>query len=206
MKATIQSQDLTRGEKILTFLYELGNGGRAKIRYEDIVAGLFKKYPHDFHLKGYPEYPDSGDLIHKPLYDFKKKGYLNAANKVFSLTERGVEYAKQLLIDSPTPSGSADDRLSRTAATELSRVKNLEGFGLFVKGEHSKLSDSDFYAYLGVTVRTQKNAFIGRVETMNAVVEELKHHVIDSLYLSIAKYHDYLMEKHKDVIDFFKKS
>lgn len=206
MKAAIKSQDLSRGEKILTFLYEFGDGGRAKIRYEDIVAGLFKKYPHDFHLKGYPEYPDSGDLIHKPLYDFKKKGYLNASNKIFSLTERGVEYAKQLLTGNPASSGSSDDRLSRTAATELARVKNLEGLGLFIKGEQNKLSDSDFYEYLGVTVRTQKNAFIGRVETMNTVLEELKHHVNDSLYLSIAKYHEFLIEKHKDVIDFFKKN
>ena len=206
MKTTTQSQDLSRGEKILTFLYEFGDGGRTKIRYEDIVAGLFKKYPHDFHLKGYPEYPDSGDLIHKPLYDFKKKGYLNAANKVFSLTERGVEHAKQLLSGSPVSSGSINERLSRSATTELSRVKNLEGFGLFAKGEQGKLSDTDFYAYLGVTVRTQKNTFIGRVETMNAIVEELGHHEVDSLYLAVRKYHDFLMEKHRDVIDFFKKS
>lgn len=204
MKTNLKSQGLSRGEKILTFLYEFGNGERTKIRYEDIVAGLFKKYPHDFHLKGYPEYPDSGDLIHKPLYDFKKKGFLNASNKVFSLTERGVEFAKQLL-DGNVPSGSADDRLSRSSTTELSRVKNLEGLDLFMSGEQSKLSDTDFYAYLGVTVRTQKNAFIGRLETMNATIDEVRHHM-DSPYLSIAKYHDFLMEKHKDVIDFFKKN
>ena len=88
--------NLSRGEKILLFLYEFGGGGRAKIRYEDIVVGLFKKYPHDFQLKGHAEYPDSGDMIHKPLYDFKKKGYVNAENKIFSLTDRGVELARQL--------------------------------------------------------------------------------------------------------------
>ncbi len=116
--------NLSRGEKILLFLYEYGNKGKARVRYEDIVVGVFKKYPTDFHLKGYKEYPDSGDLIHKPLYDFKKKGYVNAASKVFSLTDRGIEYAKQLggKGDAPT----TGDRLSRSASTEIVRVNLLK--------------------------------------------------------------------------------
>ena len=130
--------NLSRGEKILLFLYEFGEGGRAKIRYEDIVVGLFKKYPHDFQLKGHAEYPDSGDLIHKPLYDFKKKGYVNAENKIFSLTERGVELARQLSGKGKKTDDSTD-RLSRSAETEVSRLKSLEGFLLFVGGNKERL-------------------------------------------------------------------
>ncbi len=196
--------NLSRGEKILFFLYEFSKGGRTKIRYEDIVAGLFKKYPNDFQLKGYPEYPDSGDLIHKPLYDFKKKGYLNAANKVFSLTERGVEYASQLsgkkdLIE------NSEGRLSRSTHTEVSRVRNLEGFSLFLDAGKDKLSNGDFYSYFGVTVRTPKNAFLGRLETMNAVIDELKKYKNNDLYKTLIDYHNFLVTKHVDIIDFFKK-
>ena len=197
--------NLSRGEKILLFLYEFGEGGRAKIRYEDIVVGLFKKYPHDFQLKGHAEYPDSGDMIHKPLYDFKKKGYVNAENKIFSLTDRGVELARQLSSKGKVTKESKD-RLSRSAETEVSRVKFLEGFLLFVDGNKEHLSDNDFYNYLGVTVRTQKNSFIGRLETMNATIEELKRNSGDALYKNIISYHDFLVSRYGNIIDFFTKN
>ena len=189
-------------DKILLFLQEVGDAGRARLEYEDIVIGLFKKYPHDFHLRGYPEYPDSGGLIHKRLYDFKKKGYVNASNNIFSITERGIELAQKL---SGNEKENLTDRLPRSAETEVSRVKSLEGFGLFAKSESSKLSDNDFYSYLGVTVRTQKNAFIGRLETMKAVIDDLKTRSTNPLYAGIVLYHDFLFSKHRDVIDFFTK-
>lgn len=197
--------DLSKGEKILVFLYDFGNGNAVKVRYEDIVVGLFKKYPHDFHLKGYPEYPDTGDLIHKPLYDFKKKGYINAANKIFSLTERGLELA-QSLSGKNSNFENVTDRLSRSTETEVTRVKNLEGFSLFMGGKKDKLSDNDLYSYLGVTVRTQKNAFVGRLETMNAVMEEIRNQDRSDLYKSLLEYHEFLISKHKDIIEFFKKN
>ena len=195
--------ELSKNEKILLFLHEYGKGGKTRVRYEDIVVGLFKKYPQDFHLKGYTEYPDSGDLIHKPLYDFKKKGYINAVNKVFSLTERGVELAHQLEgKDSP----ASHDRLSRSTETEVSRVKTSEGFHLFAEGEKEKLSENDFYHYLGATARTQKNAFIGRLETMDAVVKELNGQNDNPLYAQVIAYHEYLTSKHADLITFFTKN
>lgn len=190
-------ENLSKAEKILLFLYDVGRGSSSKVRYEDIVAGLFKKYPQEFQLKGYPEYPDSGDLIHKPLYDFKKKGYVNAANKVFSLTDRGVEFAAQLSGKGSAP--VSDGRFSRSAETEVSRIKGLEGFALFVEGKTDDLSDNDLYNYLGVTVRTRGNAFIGRLKTMAAIVKELKERH-DPLCAKIADYHEHLMSKHKDTI------
>lgn len=199
------THNLSRAEKILVFMYKFSEGGRAKIQYEDIVAGLFKKYPQDFHLKGYTEYPDSGDMIHKPLYDFKKKGYVNAANKVFSLTERGVEFA-HMLSDKNSVSENNVNRLSRSAETEISRVKGLEGFSLFLQGKKEKLSDNDFYNYLCVTVRTQKNAFIGRLETMNAIIKELGKQNKRDLYGTLVDYHKFLMTKNANIIEFFKKN
>lgn len=187
----------------MLFLYEFGQGKKVRVRYEDIVMGVFKKFPTDFHLKGYPEYPDSGDLIHKPLYDFKKKGYVNAESKVFSLTVRGIELAEQLSKKNNGGSAGAGDRLSRSTETEFARVKESEGFSLFSEGKKESLSDNDFYNYLGVTVRTQKNAFIGRLNTMQAVADELKKRGGDPVSSKIVAYHDYVMEKYKNIVDFF---
>jgi hypothetical protein len=202
----MENSPLSRSEKILLFLYEHGKGKPTKVRYEDIVVGVFKKHPHDFHLKGYTEYPDSGDMIHKPLYDAKKKGYVQAASKIFSLTERGMEFAKQLAAGGGRIEEISKDRLSRTAEVELSRVKASEGFELFAKGEKHRLADNDFYDYLGVTVRTQKNAFVGRVNTMNAVVEELKRHEGNAVATKMVEYHDFLMTKNKATLEFFTSS
>lgn len=200
----LDANNLGRAEKILVFLYEFGNGSRVKVRYEDIVVGLFKKYPQTFHLKGYEEYPDSGDLVHKPLYEYKKKGFVNASNKIFSLTERGAELAAKLVGRSDNWK-SSESRLSRPAETEISRVKNLEGYLLFSGGDEKKLSDRDFYDYLGVTVRTQKNAFIGRLNTMKAVVEELGMHPKDVLSKTVIDYHVFLIAKYTGIIEFFTK-
>lgn len=199
----MENSSLSRSEKLLLFLYEHGSGKPSKVRYEDIVVGVFKKYPHDFHLKGYTEYPDSGDMIHKPLYDAKKKGYVQAANKIFSLTDRGMDFAKQLASGGERKETVSKDRLSRTTEVEFSRVKACEGFELFAKGEKHKLADNDFYDYLGVTVRTQKNAFAGRVNTMNSVVEELKQHDNSAVAAKVVEYHDFLMTKNKVTLDFF---
>ena len=150
-----ETYNLGKSDKILVFMYELKNDGRPKINYEDLVVGLFKRFPQDFHLKGYTEYPDS-DLIDKPLYQFKKKGYLNISNKVFSLTDRGAEFAEELSRKNDMQPESSKDQLSRTAETEVSRIKSLEGFELYIQHQKDKLSDNDFYSYLGVTVRTSK--------------------------------------------------
>ena len=198
--------NLSRSEKILLFLYEFGNGKRMRVRFEDIVVGIYKKYPQDFHLKGYKEYPDSGDLVHKPLYDFKKKGYLTAANKIFSLTDRGVEFARQLSgQDKGMDVQKNGDRLSRSSSVEFNRIKALEGFSLYVQGKSTELSENDFYNYFAVSVRSSKNTFIGRMETINATIAELSQNHSDVLYESIIKYHHLLVDRYKNLMDFFTK-
>lgn len=197
------SQRISKAEKIILLLHEMSNGGKSKVRYEDIVVTLFKKYPNDFHLKGYPEYPDSGDLIHKPLYNFRKRGYISAANKVFSLTESGIFYVEQVMKLTGDVKGSRDYRFSRSTETEINRVKNLEGFLLFRNKQSSKLTDADFYNYLNASVRTEKHSFLNRIENMNAVAEELEKHKDDPLKADILGYHRLLLEKHKDIINHF---
>lgn len=197
---------LSRGDKILLFVYESSEGTRKNFRYEDIVAGIFKKYPDDFHLRGYREYPDSGDLIHKPLYDFKKKGFVNANNKVFSLTERGIDAGKKLKEALTGASVLSPNRFSRDVESELSRIELLEGYKLFLDGKEDKISDSDLYNYLGATVRTNKNSFVGRMETLKDVVKQLKDNkVVDPIRKRIPEYHQFLFSRYPKVIEYFTK-
>lgn len=63
--------ELSKRDKIITVLYQMSGGKKTTLKYEDIVVMLFKKYPADFHLKGYPEYPDAAS--HQSFIAFVKK-------------------------------------------------------------------------------------------------------------------------------------
>src|SRR3989344_143662 len=163
MKKQNISVDLSRADKLLITMYEMSEGEIKSLRFEDIVVSAFKKYPDDFHLRGYEEFPDSGDLVHKPLYDFRKSGLVEAGNKVFTLTSRGLSTAEALIKKLSGREVTKEGRLSAFAEKEIVRIEGLESFKLFLNNEKDKILDMDFFAFLGVTVRTPKNDFIGRL-------------------------------------------
>lgn len=194
---------LSRGEKILLVLYELANKSRKSIRYEDIVVRAFETYPDDFHLKGYPQYPESGDLVHKPLYDYKKKGLVLAGKKMFALTEKGLVAVEKLKGAISGLSVVNTERMSRDIEKEVSRISRTPGFELFIKGDDTQIVDTDFYDYIGVTVRTSRNDFIGRLNTVSDVVKDTYFGKSD-IYKELAKYHAFMTEKFKDIIEYRK--
>jgi hypothetical protein len=203
-KKTIEkkpSVDLSRAEKILLVMYALCDGKRKNLRFEDIVVRAFNDYPDDFHLRGYTEYPDSGDLVHKPLYDFRKDGFVEANNKFFSLTPRGLAVAEKLNNALGGREIKKEGRLSGFADREILRIEKLEGLRLFINGEFDKILDTDFFAYLGVTVRTQKNDFLGRLNTIRGSIDELRGLENQSiLRIKISEFHDFMMKKFENII------
>lgn len=197
--------NISRAEKILIVLYEMSGGVKKSLKYEDIVVASFKRFKDDFHLRGYEAYPDSGDLIHKPLYDFRKRGLVEANNKVFSLTERGISYAEQLLCLTKGQNLETSGRLSRFTEKEIARIEITEGFKLFINDEKSKITDTDFYSFFGVTPRTPKNDFLGRIETVESAVKELSEQKnISSPRARIVEYHNFLSEKFEGIISYFR--
>jgi hypothetical protein len=194
---------LSRGEKILLVLYELSGKSHKSIRYEDIVVAAYKKYPDDFHLKGYPEYPESGDLVHKPLYDYKKKGLVLAGNKMFALTEKGVVATEALAKAISGHQVVNTERVTRDIEKEVSRISKTTGFNLFVNGEHDSIVDTDFFDYLGTTVRTARNDFLGRLSTVSDVAKDIKG-MKNPLYGKVIEYHVFMLKKFEDVISYKK--
>jgi len=191
--------DLQRPDKIIVVMYKLSNGSTRALKYEDIVVKAFEIYPHDFALRGYPKYPDSSD-IHKPLYGpLKRAGLVLTGNKRFRLTPKGVENGRTLEKLAGGRSSSAD-RLTRTDAVELDRIYQTEAFKLFLTGEREKILDTDFYAYLGVTVRTEKNEFLGRLNTVGDAVRSSSRIVADARAEKTQELHEYLIERFADLI------
>lgn len=192
---------LSRGEKILLTLYQLSGRTRKSIRYEDIVVKTFETYPDDFHLKGYPQYPESGDLVHKPLYDYRKKGLIIAGNKMFALTEKGLVAVEALQNAIAGREVANTERVSRDIEKEVSRVTNTPGFGLFIRGDISSIVDNDFYDYLGVTVRTSRNDFIGRLSTLSDLVKATSSNK-NEIYKKLFEYHQLMTTKFSDIIKY----
>jgi len=195
--------ELSKEQKVLLALFRLWNEGRKKVRYEDVVVRVFNDYPGEFHLKGYPDFPDTGDAVHKPLYDYRKKGMVVASNKMFSLTAQGVTEAERLEAlekGKPKPTETRH-RLERDAQIEIERIKHLEGFRLFLAGKQEDIIDSDLFEYLGVSVRSTKNDFIGRLETMKSAITALANSGLkDPILVASRQFHEFLLNRFAESI------
>jgi hypothetical protein len=156
-------------------------------------------------MKGYPEYPDASDSSQRSLYAEKEKGHVFVTNKVFSLTQSGIDHTKEILERNKTGSieNSEPQRFSRTTDSEVARIKRLEGFGLFVSGKELEITENDVYRYLGVTPRTSDSSVRGRLATIKQVITELQNTGSDPLLEKIVAYNDFLQDKFLVTIDFF---
>jgi Ca2+-binding EF-hand superfamily protein len=97
------------------------------------------------------------------------------------------------------------EKLSRFANKEIERIRKTEGFQLFLEGKTEKINDTDFYTYLGVTPRTAKSDFIGRLNTVKEAVKELEEVENKSDFdLKTVNYYKFLVEgKFKNIVEYF---
>lgn len=197
---------LTRSEKILLVMYELSKGKLIKIRFEDIVVNAYKKFGSDFQLKGYPQYPDTGDIIHKPLYsELKKKGYVLSGGKYFSLTKKGLEFGLFLhkKFTGHIKKSESINKFSRSEENEIENILKSNAFKLFTENKKEEILDIDFYSYLGTTVRTRKYDFFGRLSNVEEAIESTESKN-PKLYKALNELHRFLISKFSNVVDYFK--
>lgn len=192
--------ELQRPDKIIVAMSALSGGTPKPLSYEDIVVKAFQMFPQDFALRGYPQYPDSSD-IHKPLYGpLKRAGYVLTGNKQFRLTPKGLERAQKLSTSAREIASGSGLRLTRVRDAELQRIYQTEAFRLFVEGNEARILDTDFYAYLGVTVRTERNEFLGRLNTVQEAVDSAAKIVGDAAAKKASSLHQYLSNRFSDII------
>jgi len=189
----------------LLILFRLSKGTGRKIRFEDIAVSAFKAFPQDFQLKGYPEYPDSGDIIHKPLYsELKKGGYVLSGNKYFSLTKKGLEKGEALDQSVLGSKEFKSDAVKFTPAqqTEIENILSSTAYKLFSENKSDDILDIDFYNYLGVTVRTGKYDFLGRLNSVEDAINAVGVRKPD-LGKNLLRLHKFILDKFKSNVDYF---
>jgi len=192
-----KEQGTSKRDKLLIVIYEMSSGKQNTLKYEDIFVKTFKKYPDDFHLRGYPEYPDTGDSTQRPLYSLRKDGLIQVRNKFVTITEKGIAFANQLMKEQLSPLRKSPQKLSRDIMNEVERIKNTDAFHLFVADKKDQIVDTDFLAYLGTTVRTERTDFRARIKTVQDVIAAIK---TNEEYKAIVDLHNYLFEKFKEII------
>jgi hypothetical protein len=189
-------QTLSKPQKLLAVMFDLCKGEPTALQYEDIVVAAFKSYPEDFQLRGYPQYPDSSD-VHKPLYEMKQQGLLRSANKTFELTARGLELAAKLE-HSETEN---KDRFTKLEESEINRIVSSAAFGLFREGRKDSILDTDFYEYLGVTVRTSRANCLGRLTNVEHAIAAHERKRTNELSKALRALHDFLLTKFRNDIE-----
>lgn len=192
---------LNKGDKILLVLFNLSKGLKKILKFEDIVVALFKKFPNDFHLKGYKEYPDSGDSIKRRLYTFRDNGLLNVNNMVFSLTDKGIDYAQRIKKGVGTKNIGSKENFDRYIEKEVNRIKKLRSFLLFLNKDFKNILDTDFFDYLGISVKSERMDFKARlnfIKEVNKVVSAEKKEP----FLSMNKFHNFMLDKFESDIKY----
>ncbi len=192
---------LQRPDKIIVAMNRLSQSSSKPLRYEDIVVKAFELFPEEFALRGYPKYPDSSD-IHKPLYGpLKRAGYVLAGNKQFRLTSKGLERARELSIAGGKTGKASGERLSRDKEAEIQRIFQTEAFRFFFSNKGDGILDTDFYAYLGVTVRTPRNDFLGRLKTVEEAVNAASIMSQDPKTRKVIELHHFVVDRFSNLIE-----
>lgn len=184
--------------KLLIVIFKMSLKQKRPLKYEDVYVKAFKKFPTDFQLRGYPDHIDT-ELMSKKIYDLRKNGLIQVHRKFITITEKGKTFAEKLV--QSAPKRSDDDTLSKTLSrdimNQLDRIKNTEAFHLFAIDKKEQIVDTDFFAYLGTTVRTERTDFKARIKTVQDVIEIIK---ASPDYKMVVELHNYLFEKFKDLI------
>jgi hypothetical protein len=139
-----------------------------KVAYEDLVLQAWQDYPAEFSLRNHPEHPDASD-IHKRIYQGLKPAgsVLSMGNKIFRLTERGLQDALALdsrIASSPSTS-PAGARLARQEQAFVEHALASRAFATWSSGEREALIDYDALVFFqfgtgtGVVDRRLRLAF-----------------------------------------------
>src|SRR3989344_6236881 len=116
------TSELSTSDKILLAIYELDKNklNIKKITKEEMVIKVWKMFPEEFCIKGYPQYPNAD--ISKYVTKLFKNNLLKGSFYNYIITPKGKEYAKALFLNKK-PSKNEMTTSSREIEVEIRRIK-----------------------------------------------------------------------------------
>lgn len=169
----MKKDELNKSEKVLLAIYELNKSEKNKITVEDVAVKLWKIWPSEFCMRGYPKYPNNDIQKHitKPL----NNNWLTGGVYGYKLTEKGKNYVKQLKnIKSNKQKREIINEQPRFIKTEFSRIINSKVFKYYSQDKKIDFLESDLFDFLGTSPRSlstkDRNVFLTRY---NIVVKDV---------------------------------
>ena len=171
--STSASRGLTIDEKVLLSAATLPTSG---FTAEELEVATFKRFPDDFHLAGFPEYPDSNRILTQITTagrGLQKRGWLRQiGTKRYQLTAEGRRRLEALRPDS-------EDRGSRTDNRDIAEMLlhwlRSDAFRKHSSGKKDEIAERDALVYWRLTagasaVRTHR--MLATAESAVKILEE----------------------------------
>ncbi len=177
MKINNSQNSFTKSEKILIVINELTNIHKKIITVEDVAVELWKKYPSEFCMRGYPQYPNVD--IQKYITKLLENNYIIGGVSGYKITQKGIDHSKSLI---DTKNNNKKDiintkEIPRFVEIELDRIIKSKIYKYYSENKSiTTLSfvESDYFDFLGTSSRSlntkDKNIFLSRY---NAITKDV---------------------------------
>lgn len=162
---------LGKSDKILFVIGELSKTRKDKITVEDVAVKLWQKWPSEFCMRGYSQYPNVD--IQKYITKLLDNNIITGGVFNYKITEKGKDYFARLLnlkdhVDQKKGVVSAEH--PRYIRSEINRILNSRAFKYFLENKEPQFLESDFFDFLGTTARSfstkDRNIFLNHYNTI----------------------------------------
>lgn len=205
----MKQEKLSKSDKALIVVYELEKKRKSnvKITVEDVAVALWKKYPSEFCMKGYPQYPNVD--IPKYITKLLNNGFINGGSFDYRLTIKGEEYVRNLMSkDRKDIVGIQESAIpSRNIKSEINRILNSKIFHYYIDNNNPKFVESDVFDFIGTSSRSlishNKKIFLAKY---NVIIKDIlpfceRHKEQDMNAKNIIELWKLLYENFKEIIE-----
>ncbi len=150
-----QDKFQSKGEKALYGIYLLIKEGKSPITVEDLAVKLWKLYPLEFCMKGYPEFPNVD--IQKYLTKLKIYNLISGGVTNYKMTSKGVKRVEETLKTSQEKTkklSETDATISRELKSEIFRILNSKVYKYYITEKNPEFIEIDFFEFLGTSPRS----------------------------------------------------
>ena len=161
--------DLSKSNKILAAIFALHKEGKERITLEDVAVKLWKLFPTEFCMRGYPQYPNVN--ITKYITKLFNDSLITGSVSNYKITSKGINFAQNFEGEqNQNEKIIYSNEQPRHIEIEILRILNSKVFKYFSKNHDENFVESDFFEFLGTSSRSlttkDKKIFQTRYNTM----------------------------------------
>lgn len=155
-------------DQILLVVYEILTR-REKCSFGRLTVECFKKYPDDFSLTEYKEFPDSLKLD-RPLRELRQKGLVNGSPiTLYNLTPYGKKVAEKIInvTGGVKTTGEKPTKATRSPiANMIQAVEKSEHFQNFIKNEDIKRNEMVIKGLINLPMETPRERVLSTLKDL----------------------------------------